>query len=122
MHAPATPEKRLVQDSQGIWRLTDSESAPEPVPDTADRESPWRYRAACLDAPLELFFPSRNINNPETYDAALKICSTCPVKKQCLDFALEVETSDSDRNGVFGGLRPQERKDLARYRRSVRPQ
>ena len=40
---------------------------------------------------------------------AKAICDTCPVAKECLDFAL----SEDIEFGIFGGATPQERKAMA---------
>ncbi len=70
----------------------------------------WKLRAACKDIPVEVFFP------PAGKEAvALAICSECPVRKECLEFALDYEGPDRDRHGVFGGMTPEDR--IAEYRR-----
>jgi WhiB family redox-sensing transcriptional regulator len=52
-----------------------------------------------------LFFaPRRDVRNTRR---AKLICLTCPVKDECLEYALETDC----RFGVFGGLDPQERKN-----------
>lgn len=67
----------------------------------------WKDRAACRPqegASLHhLFF------NPP-YDEARMICATCPVRIDCLEWALEVGIED----GMWGGLIEVDRK---RYRR-----
>lgn len=40
---------------------------------------------------------------------AKRICATCPVASECLDHALVV----GERYGIWGGLTPDERNDLA---------
>lgn len=66
----------------------------------------WMTRAACLDWPPELWFPV------ETRDtgSAVAICSTCPVRSECLAWALE----NRIREGVWGGLTERQRARLVR--------
>lgn len=70
----------------------------------------WREDAACLDADMDIFFPSRN-NAEDRWDRAKAFCKECKVKKQCLSLVMHLEEHD-DRWGVFGGLTPMERRVL----------
>jgi WhiB family redox-sensing transcriptional regulator len=70
----------------------------------------WREDAACLDADMDIFFPSRN-NAEDRWDRAKAFCKDCKVKKQCLSLVMHLEEHD-DRWGVFGGLTPMERRVL----------
>lgn len=47
---------------------------------------------------------------------AREVCGRCPVKEQCLDYALETERTDGLRTGIWGGLGPYERTAVARGR------
>ena len=69
---------------------------------------PWMDDAACLDADIDIFFPSKG----ETVKAAKEICSGCEVKIQCLAFALRMEPVGGRRIGVYGGTSPKERHAL----------
>ena len=68
------------------------------------RESHWRDDARCLNAPdPELFFPhprgaGGGDSGPQTKEA-IEWCEFCPVKRQCLEFAL-----DTNALGVWGGV------------------
>jgi WhiB family redox-sensing transcriptional regulator len=64
----------------------------------------WMERAQCRGEDRDLFFPS--VGTPST--KARVICSTCPVRQECLAFAL----ADSELIGVWGGTTTQERKKL----------
>jgi WhiB family transcriptional regulator, redox-sensing transcriptional regulator len=72
----------------------------------------WFGRAACLGLPQVLgrdpWFPTSS----ETSAAAeaVAICGACPVQVDCLDHALE----HGVREGVWGGLTPQQRGVLTR--------
>jgi WhiB family redox-sensing transcriptional regulator len=73
----------------------------------------WRKRAACIGTPTETFFPFTKAAEPEhrSYTAALEICNVCPVRRQCLDAALE-EEAGTPPVGMRGGLTPSERRSL----------
>jgi predicted RecB family nuclease len=62
------------------------------------------HNPPCMEIDPELFFPE---TWAEARDAK-KICSTCPVQKDCLSYALETNQSD----GIWGGLTLEERRRL----------
>ncbi len=67
-------------------------------------ERPWAVFSACRSADPTLFFAATR----DDERAALKICGTCTVQEQCLDFALETR----ERFGVWGGMTERQRKRL----------
>ncbi len=69
----------------------------------------WRQDAACRGADTDVFFPVTD----EEAGPALAICATCPVREECLEFALVTRQED----GVWGGLTETERRRLRRRRR-----
>ena len=74
----------------------------------------WRDDAACRDTNPDLFFPGDN--DTVTARHAKRICSTCPVRQQCLDAHLWED------HGIFGGTSPQERRKLRRgQQRPLKP-
>lgn len=72
----------------------------------------WRQEAECrkhydlLRGGGDPWFPPPG-KSTEVNDKALKICHSCPVKSQCLDYALEKKELKS---GIFGGKTPTERQ------------
>lgn len=50
------------------------------------------------------------------YDEARTICNSCPVRKECLDHALE----NKERYGMWGGTTPIERRRVERAERRQR--
>lgn len=76
-------------------------------------EGSWRLRAACAGKPQAWWFPPRGGDQRELA-LAKAICRTCPVRVECLRFALDQEGPIS---GVWGGLSEAER----RRRRSAGP-
>jgi WhiB family redox-sensing transcriptional regulator len=79
-------------------------TAEDIVTGTAER---WRVMAACRTAEPELFFPI-SAEGPSVIDAARakRICASCPVRSQCLDYA----QATHQKYGIWGGLTEQERQ------------
>lgn len=73
----------------------------------------WQHHAACRDLDPELFFPLPLDVAGEL--AAKTVCGDCPVRSECLTFALRNGLDD----GVWGGLTADERR--AHRARSLRP-
>jgi WhiB family transcriptional regulator, redox-sensing transcriptional regulator len=74
----------------------------------------WRSSAACLSADPDLFFPISSTGPAERQIARAKvICAGCPVRVQCLDFAL---THDQT-HGIWGGTTAEDRQRDRRRRR-----
>jgi len=75
-----------------------------------DDENPlsWQTDALCAQTDPEAFFPEKG---GSTRDAK-KICTTCEVKAQCLEYALQ----NDERFGIWGGLSERERRRLRRAR------
>lgn len=64
----------------------------------------WTNQAACADTDPNMWF----LEDQGSYVAARTICAGCPVRPECLAWALETNTE----HGMFGGLSPLERKKL----------
>jgi WhiB family transcriptional regulator, redox-sensing transcriptional regulator len=78
----------------------------------------WRKAGACLAADPDLFFPvSAGAAASNEYSRALSMCDGCPVKRQCLDFAMQT----GEANGIWGGTTPEERIRVLRGRNRRRP-
>jgi len=79
----------------------------------------WLDRAACqgMDAPLFFGPDNEPRSEREIREAKAKaVCQLCPVRVQCLDYALR----NSIRYGIWGGLDGEERA-RERRRRAHRP-
>jgi WhiB family redox-sensing transcriptional regulator len=71
----------------------------------------WVYDSACRDEVFpELFFP-RTDDEAGITDAK-SVCSRCPARTACLEWALDNNMSV----GIWGGTTPQERRALKRKR------
>jgi WhiB family redox-sensing transcriptional regulator len=68
----------------------------------------WAERAACVGRDVEEFFTESRHRVQEIKN----LCAVCTVREQCLTEAMRAE--DTSRYGIYGGLTPAERNDLAR--------
>ena len=73
----------------------------------------WQLRASCAGEDPELWWAEdpRDVARA----TAVTICHACPVQNECLEHAM----STPEREGVWGGLLPHERKRLAVHRREA---
>jgi WhiB family redox-sensing transcriptional regulator len=71
----------------------------------------WFEDAACRDADTTVFFPVSDAAS----ETAKSICAQCPVREECLEFAVATRQPD----GVWGGLTPIERHRLIRRRQKA---
>ena len=68
----------------------------------------WQDRAACWGMDALPFFGPDDEPRPEREIREAKakaICASCPVRAQCLDYALRM----SIKHGIWGGLNEEER-------------
>ena len=72
----------------------------------------WKTHAACRDADPKLFFPEGHRVPAE----AVRLCASCPVKAECLEFAL---ASGCDVAGIWAGTSERERDRIHARRRRV---
>jgi WhiB family transcriptional regulator, redox-sensing transcriptional regulator len=71
----------------------------------------WLQRAACADENPELFFPVGTTGPAlREVDAAKRVCARCPVRGQCLSWAIRTGQA----SGVWGGTGEEERAALRR--------
>jgi len=73
-----------------------------------DREPDWRDSALCAETDPEAFFPEKGGSTRE----AKAVCRNCPVKAECLAYALD----KGEGFGIWGGLSERERRRLNRGR------
>jgi hypothetical protein len=72
----------------------------------------WRTFAVCTDADPEIFFPVGDPGDPfdRRNAEALSWCAVCPVRSECLTFAL-----GHIPDGIAGGMTAAQRRALIRY-------
>lgn len=83
-----------------------------PVSALHDQAPPsWREDAACRHFPTDLFFPIGHGPRAEAQaNQAKLICNECPVRVECLQYALATNAQF----GVFGGMSEEERRRARR--------
>ena len=69
-------------------------------------EGDWTELAVCAQVDPEMFFPEKGGATKE----AKRLCFTCEVRKQCLDYAM----ANEERFGVWGGHSERERRKMLR--------
>jgi WhiB family redox-sensing transcriptional regulator len=70
-------------------------------------ELEWQERALCAQTDPEAFFPEKGGSTRE----AKRVCLSCEVRVQCLDYALE----NDERFGIWGGLSERERRRVKKH-------
>ena len=71
----------------------------------------WAELAACKDEDPELFFPISEVGPGARQTSHAKaVCGRCPVRAECLGYALDNGLD----HGVFGGYTAVERRQLVR--------
>lgn len=73
-----------------------------PLPPLEDG-SAWQEHAVCAQTDPEAFFPSHNKAGAQKI-----VCAGCPVRNECLEYAL----TNDERFGIWGGMQPYEREHL----------
>lgn len=68
----------------------------------------WQALGACAGIDPELFYPKRGESTRE----AKRVCSGCPVKQECLEFAVD----NSEKFGIWGGLSERQRREIRKRR------
>jgi WhiB family redox-sensing transcriptional regulator len=73
----------------------------------------WRDLALCAGYPdRDAWFP----DHPDDKAKAIAICRVCPVRAECLDFAIATGQSD----GIWGGMTTYQRRRILRMERGTR--
>lgn len=65
----------------------------------------WTEQALCAQTDPDLWFPEKGGSVRE----AIAICITCPVKAECLAYAVE----HNEKYGVYGGVTAYNRRGMA---------
>lgn len=79
----------------------------------ANADYSWRSKAICKDTDPDLFFPVGTTGQALVQIARAKeVCGECPVRVECLDYALETNQD----SGIWGGLAEEERRNIRRQR------
>lgn len=73
-----------------------------------DDDLGWQERALCAQTDPEAFFPEKGGSTRE----AKKVCLTCEVRTECLDYAV----ANDERFGIWGGMSERERRVVKKDR------
>lgn len=107
----AAREKRQQGLGPKLSRPFLKNSPPQPL-DTSyflsDKYNDWSKFAACKDSDPEIFSSNRSKDR----EIALRTCTTCSVKGDCLLFHMQVEGADENIIGTRGGMISTKRKQL----------
>ncbi|MGO1509109.1 MAG: WhiB family transcriptional regulator [Actinomycetaceae bacterium] len=87
------------------WEDTDL-SELDHLDNGADGPLSWQDRALCAQTDPEAFFPEKGGSTRE----AKRVCTSCDVRAECLEYALE----NDERFGIWGGLSERERRRVKR--------
>ena len=98
-----------VSDRIAAWQQERPVATSDEVAEAAGDDNPelsWQERALCAQTDPEAFFPEKGGSTRE----AKKVCVSCDVRAECLEYALE----NDERFGIWGGLSERERRRLKR--------
>ncbi|HUP26562.1 MAG TPA: WhiB family transcriptional regulator [Candidatus Limnocylindrales bacterium] len=98
--APKSPQTTISDQGMEVRRRFVEEFEPE-----------WHTRAACKGPQGAVFYAASHERKDEREareNRAKEICALCPVRRACLEYALEIKEPD----GIWGGLTEKERKQL----------
>jgi WhiB family redox-sensing transcriptional regulator len=81
------------------------------------KPEPWMDSGSCIGHDPAWWFPDdetgTRVAANEVTRAAKAVCSGCPVRVQCLDYAMRMEPGWT-KWGVYGGLTAHDRRELGR--------
>jgi WhiB family redox-sensing transcriptional regulator len=80
---------------------------------STSQEQGWETRAACQNTGGASFYPTPHETSPQRAQRekdAKRICADCPVRVECLDYAINTQQP----LGIWGGLYEAERLTLVR--------
>ena len=76
----------------------------------------WAEQALCAQADPDAWYPDKGGSSA----IARRICGACPVRPQCLDYALSgADTWHGIATGIWGGTTPRERAAMRRARKAA---
>lgn len=94
-----------------------------------EEEEDWRFRSRCGNDPMIQWELSQRRDrfhdfiNESTVAWAKRYCAKCPVRTNCLNFALSLQKNESIQyhpRGLWAGTTPKERGHMLTYQVKVR--
>jgi hypothetical protein len=117
----AVAERYGCSDSHGRTLIRLARAAGHSIPHNTNTPEPrlprlpgrpdWMTDAACRGMPVAMFYPPKGAATR----AAKRVCATCPVQTECLNYAVAIHDQRFD-FGVWGGRSVRERRTLRRAR------
>lgn len=99
------PCRKAHSAAQALWRAAGTAREVGPMIQQLPRRQ-WTDQAACVGTNPDMWF--RDEHESTSYREARAICAACPVRTECLNWALETKTE----HGLFGGLTARQRKGV----------
>lgn len=93
----------------GVRELVERKRPKPPSEPTPQPSTEWMNDRACIGRPPEMFFPT----SASEAVLAKRVCAHCPVREQCLEFAL----ANHEKYGIYGGMGVKQRNKLQAARR-----
>lgn len=103
----ATPEHNPTMQATGMCRPINYTAIFEAMP----KLPAWIADAPCSQADPELFFPEAHESRANVA-LAKRVCAACPVRQECLEWAL----ARGEKFGIYGGLTTTQRRKVSRQR------
>ena len=107
------PLNRITKNNQTHIHQPDTQKPPKTPPNP--NKNHWSTQALCLGRTHKMF--PKEHKDLSYVSEARRLCRQCPVRKECLEYALSFPASDQ--HGVWAGLTPRQ-LDAEGKRRGVR--
>lgn len=109
--------KRLGVSERTILRWR---TEPVAMPDTEPAPARWQEYALCREVDPGIFYPLDEEGVTRSYSRARSICASCMVRTDCREDAMarEGDSHTNARDGMWGGLSPDQRHALAKARKA----
>jgi len=72
------------------------------------RPEPWTEQASCRGVPDTVFYPPQGRRIDAAVHDAVTYCARCPVRDECLRYAIDRD----EPHGIWGGLTPGQRQQI----------
>lgn len=102
----STPQQNPALQATGMCRPINYTAIFEAMPKLPE----WIADAPCSQADPELFFPGPH--EWAIIALAKQVCAACPVRQECLEWALD----RGEKFGIYGGLTSTQRREVLRQR------
>jgi len=105
--------KNAVVDEVSRFDIAVHQTEPLEQSQATSQEGNWKLRANCREVDTSVFYP--HDSDRLGIKIAKSICDDCVVRSECLEFALDIRDDD----GIYGGLKADERRKILNSRRRI---